>query len=878
MKFQHLKISLATLVIVMASFMPTSFASAQAEDQITPADLTAAHASPAACGEFNKKLKTVTVNKFKAYWPGYIQRQLLPFGTSYTSDMTDRDPDGGVEVKCLIVPIYLEDFKSTTVNDENVRVGLASKQPISGKNVQTVLENGKVLDLDTILLASLRAEEEQSSSSAFGTALGWFISLIFSLISSFFALITAFAGKILVISIGLTTNWSTPTIVDAGWGILRDISNMFFILVMIVIGLAAILRIEKYDYRHLLVEVIIMAILVNFSKVIAVTIIDFSNFLVQLFAFDGFKDVFSFLWSVAWAGTNEYTSSGWTTAFIQGLTKIMFMVVTCGVFVILAGMFVIRLVGLYVLVILSPMAYILDILPDTKDLAHKWWHTFIHYVVWAPVAMFMLRLVMLIVQDGGLVVKVQSGNLAGLSGDSIFNYIIISALMIAAMLVAEHAGMVGGNAIVHGVEHAGHVLGHMAQGAAAQYWNKKTSKLMNVDSHGNPPGMGKRLAFMALNPVAATKGWMERSHEQQHMASEHAKATGREIADYIRTGGKFVTPHRDNLDRKEVEQYAKEYSAMDLEGRTEVAKTLLGVKSHEAQVRRRALLKAAAEENELEDLAIALRGQTGADGTTIKKYTKVGAAEIGDFLRTYSNASTDHESSRFIDQDIHNIGKKTKRFDYTHHKGHPDHHQTAEESERIRAEKASSELGKLDAQDRIRVSPQNFTEYVIEVDAKGNDIKDEHGNVKMTQAFTGDETQQMMVSKLGSDALSHINRAQMRSTPAFVGGEVVANLDMSLPQNQQYQKFEQGSLKMTQREYENLTKLWKHNKAAAQTFIARKYGITDVSKDAAKINGITAVIETKRSDGTVELVGREVGEARHTYEFNAGERSITKKP
>src|SRR5690606_8858037 len=105
-------------------------------------------------------------------------------------------------------------------------------------------------------------------------------------------------------------------------------------------------------------------------------------------------------------------------------------------------------------------------------------------------------------------------------------------------------------------------------------------------------------------------------------------------ADYIRTGGKFVTPHRDNLDRKEVAQYAKEYAAMDIEGRTRAAADLVGIKTHEAQVRRRALLWAAAEENELEDMAIALGGLE-KNGVTMTSYEEsgVGAEEIGQFLR-----------------------------------------------------------------------------------------------------------------------------------------------------------------------------------------------------------------------------------------------------
>lgn len=69
----------------------------------------------------------------------------------------------------------------------------------------------------------------------------------------------------------------------AGWSVIRDFSNMFFILFLVVIAFATILRIEQYGIKQLLPKVILIALLINFSFVIASVIVDFSNIAANFF-------------------------------------------------------------------------------------------------------------------------------------------------------------------------------------------------------------------------------------------------------------------------------------------------------------------------------------------------------------------------------------------------------------------------------------------------------------------------------------------------------------------------------------------------------------------------------------------------------------------
>jgi len=75
-------------------------------------------------------------------------------------------------------------------------------------------------------------------------------------------------------------------IVKIGWQVTRDLSNMFFILFIVVIAFATILRFEKYGIKKLLPKIIIIVLLINFSYVICAVIIDFSNITADFFIKD----------------------------------------------------------------------------------------------------------------------------------------------------------------------------------------------------------------------------------------------------------------------------------------------------------------------------------------------------------------------------------------------------------------------------------------------------------------------------------------------------------------------------------------------------------------------------------------------------------------
>lgn len=113
--------------------------------------------------------------------------------------------------------------------------------------------------------------------------LGWVIeALVF-----FLGAVLLLEVKILI-TIAQYNGFLSSTAVTNGWVIVRDLCNMFFIVVLLVIAIATILKIEMYHYKKLLGRLIIMAVLINFSKLICGLVIDFSQVLMMTFV-NGFS-------------------------------------------------------------------------------------------------------------------------------------------------------------------------------------------------------------------------------------------------------------------------------------------------------------------------------------------------------------------------------------------------------------------------------------------------------------------------------------------------------------------------------------------------------------------------------------------------------------
>jgi hypothetical protein len=223
---------------------------------------------------------------------------------------------------------------------------------------------------------------------------------------------------------GTTINASSMNeIVTAGWVLVRDILNIIFVLALLGIAFATILRIEAYQFKTLLPKLLVGALLVNFSKTIALTLVDFSNAimsgimgtqngatasasLLALFNVSSFLDLSMNLGTQLKVASTEPAVLGTNILVVVFLG--MFTMALAG----LAVLLVIRTVVLMILVVFSPIAFVLNVLPVTQKYASKWWEEFTKYLFVGPVVCICYLLALLFAVKFS-----QGGGITGLTGN-----------------------------------------------------------------------------------------------------------------------------------------------------------------------------------------------------------------------------------------------------------------------------------------------------------------------------------------------------------------------------------------------------------------------------------------------------------------------------
>ena len=277
--------------------------------------------------------------------------------------------------------------------------------------------------------------------------------------------------------------------INAGWIALRDISNIVIIFSLLYISIATILRLSGYQAKELLVKVIIVALLINFSLFFTKVIIDVANTFSTVFynkitvtvpsngapgqTFDGGKglaEAFMKPFNLATVANTQSPGGGFddSRAFAANENALalfvvgsIFMLVAIFVFLAATVLFFIRFVVLIILMVFSPLAFAGSILPKTRTYADKWWSTLIAESFFAPLFMIMIWLSLKIINDptfqrfmpppgssgGGLGQIITDPTTTGPGGGSIgvvFTFAIAVVFLVASLIVAKQLGAYGG--------------------------------------------------------------------------------------------------------------------------------------------------------------------------------------------------------------------------------------------------------------------------------------------------------------------------------------------------------------------------------------------------------------------------------------------------
>lgn len=225
------------------------------------------------------------------------------------------------------------------------------------------------------------------------------------------------------ISLAQWNNYIDLPIVMLGWTMVRDVANMFFVVVFLVIAIGTILGLEQYQWNKTLAKMVLAAVFINFSNLICGIFIDIAHVFTITFVnaisataggnlINMFKleSIFKLTTDTSALGPNKSAEgnidmrllSASVAAFLfAGLSLITIAVYTI--------VMLYRVIILWVLVILSPIAYISSVLPQSQSYAKEWWDEFSRYVLVAPMMVFFLWLAFATMGAGNIASDEKSG-------------------------------------------------------------------------------------------------------------------------------------------------------------------------------------------------------------------------------------------------------------------------------------------------------------------------------------------------------------------------------------------------------------------------------------------------------------------------------------
>lgn len=309
-----------------------------------------------------------------------------------------------------------------------------------------------------------------------GKALDGILTGVANLMLTISAQILNLAGNLFNISLQFTLNFKaladSTGVVNIGWTIIRDMSNMAFIFILLSVAIGTILGLSGHNAKNTIKNIILAALFINFSLFITNVIIDASN--VMAFGFynatiqeagkvdKGISEIFMQALDVRSIYDPEGLPEGTIThnnILSIGIFGSLLMLITAFVFFAAAILFMIRLVVLMFLMMISPIAFIGSILPKTQGMAKRWWSELFSQAFFAPVyLMFVYIVASGITSTAFKVTMATAGNddtFSGLFSASgggtiiiLFNFILIIALLLGALISAKSMGAAGAGGVI----------------------------------------------------------------------------------------------------------------------------------------------------------------------------------------------------------------------------------------------------------------------------------------------------------------------------------------------------------------------------------------------------------------------------------------------
>jgi hypothetical protein len=231
-------------------------------------------------------------------------------------------------------------------------------------------------------------------------------------------------SKAVVLFIGVMTevmmynDFSTNRVVAAGWSIVRDTVNMFFVVVLIIIAFGTIFGHSKFQWQQQVPRLMIFALVINFSKTLCGIMIDFGQIIMLTFA-NAIREIAAgnFIQLLGLGEVYQVSTSSGAVAnsagtsafdyFTSGLLSVVLMVWVFATMVILTFILIYRVVMLWVMIVISPLAWFMGGAGGQSGIISsnayaQWWDRFKCLVAVGPVLTFFLWLTLAVAGAGNV--------------------------------------------------------------------------------------------------------------------------------------------------------------------------------------------------------------------------------------------------------------------------------------------------------------------------------------------------------------------------------------------------------------------------------------------------------------------------------------------
>lgn len=339
----------------------------------------------------------------------------------------------------------------------------------------------------------------QDIESMLSGKLDYLFEAILGMLARMLATLLSVVGKLIVMILGALiipilgyNNFGDSAIIDIGWPLVRDVVNMFVIVVLLVIAIQTIIGYSKAQWEAQLPRFFIAIVLVNFSRTISLIMIDVSQVVMFTFvnalrdiAAGNFVNLFQLNDFIIMGGTDvgEVAIESYRM-FAEFFVTLGLLLTVLGTLIILAIVYIYRIVILWVLVILSPIAFFMGgvgkLFSEAAGKYSQWWKMMTGALTLGPILTFFLWLA-LAAASAGPIAESEGMNFEGTEDiPTLFAQIFLSeklvSLAIALVLI---------------------MAGFKVASEAAQAMGNVAAKLVTEDT-------GKRLVKNALTMPAST--------------------------------------------------------------------------------------------------------------------------------------------------------------------------------------------------------------------------------------------------------------------------------------------------------------------------------------------------------------------------------------